>query len=249
MTALLEWSTPGFSLHWPWSASRVLIMFGSLTLLLILSTVTLLVHLASTEMSGMTSNWGPHDYWTSCIMTGPVSCTDEEDYCYSDSYVALGNWLSSETTGVPKGTQRQCTGLNSFARDRNEWSYRWRECQPIDRGLCPGACVSVEVSGPAVEDYVPNGAWIGFSDPSTACATILDSCPCGKEAKVCPGSAMRCIFKDEDCPVNCGVFRKFSLSGLAGTVMPGLPWLPARGTSSPHGRTNFATCELSVRQL
>ncbi|CAE7212893.1 unnamed protein product [Symbiodinium natans] len=143
------------------------------------------------------------DYWTNSTMRCPVYCTDEQDYCYSPSYDANGNWLSTVESCVTKGTQCQCTGQNSFACDFNEWGYSWRECLPLEGGFCPQTCATNEVSCPSVEDYMPNGTWLGFSDPSTSCAANLDSCPCGKEAKFCSGSTIRCIFKDEDCPVIC----------------------------------------------
>eukprot|EP00439_Symbiodinium_sp_Y106_P035275 s3413_g4.t1 len=148
------------------------------------------------------------DYWSNSTMRCPVYCTDEQDYCYSPSYDARGNWLSTEETCVAKGTQCQCSGQNSFACDFNEFGYSWRECLPLEGGFCPQTCAEGEVSCPSVEDYMPDGTWLGFSDPSTSCAASLDDCPCGKEAKVCPGSTMRCIFKDEDCPVICGADQK-----------------------------------------
>lgn len=141
-------------------------------------------------------------------MRCPVYCTDEQDYCYSPSYDASGNWLSTEETCVAKGTQCQCSGQNSFACDFNEFGYSWRECLPLEGGFCPQTCAEGEVSCPSVEDYMPDGTWLGFSDPSASCAASLDDCPCGKEAKVCPGSTMRCIFKDEDCPVTCAADQK-----------------------------------------
>ncbi|OLP80952.1 hypothetical protein AK812_SmicGene38573 [Symbiodinium microadriaticum] len=83
---------------------------------------------------------------------------------------------------VPKGTKCQCTGQNSFSCDFNEWGYSWTECLPIEGGYCPPTCADGEVSCPGVDDYMP--------------------------AKACPGSSMRCIFKDEECPVVCGDKQK-----------------------------------------
>eukprot|EP00439_Symbiodinium_sp_Y106_P010195 s248_g1.t1 len=141
------------------------------------------------------------DYWTNSTMRCPVYCTDNEDTCYSPSFDASGNWVSTEESCVAKGTQCSCTGQNSFACDFNEWGYSWRECLPLTGGFCPASCAEGQ-------DYKPDGSWVGFSDPSTQCAANLDSCPCGKEAKVCPGSSIRCIFKDEDCPVVCAAEQK-----------------------------------------
>jgi len=148
------------------------------------------------------------DYWSNSSMRCPVYCTDEEDYCYSPSYDANGGWLSTVETCVPKGTKCQCTGQNSFSCDFNEWGYSWTECLPIEGGYCPPTCADGEVSCPGVDDYMPDGSWLGFSNPTTKCAADLDSCPCGTEAKACPGSSMRCIFKDEECPVVCGDKQK-----------------------------------------
>ena len=148
------------------------------------------------------------DYCSNSSMRCPVYCTDEEDYCYSPSYDANGGWSSTVETCVPKGTKCQCTGQNSCSCDFNEWGYTWTECLPIEGGYCPPTCAHGEVSCPGVDDYKPDGSWLGWSSPTTKCAASLDSCPCGTEAKACPGSAMRCIFKDEECPVACGDKQK-----------------------------------------
>eukprot|EP00439_Symbiodinium_sp_Y106_P021792 s937_g2.t1 len=123
------------------------------------------------------------------------------------SQIRVTRW-QHDVVDVPKGTKCQCTGQNSFSCDFNEWGYSWTECLPIEGGYCPPTCADGEVSCPGVDDYMPDGSWLGFSSPTTKCAANLDSCPCGTEAKACPGSSMRCIFKDEECPVVCGDKQK-----------------------------------------
>ncbi|CAE7204518.1 unnamed protein product [Symbiodinium natans] len=147
------------------------------------------------------------DYFDNSTMRCPVYCTADEDTCYSPSYDANGNWLSTEESCVPAGTACTCTGQNSFTCTRNDFGETWTECLPIG-GFCPATCAANEVSCPSVDDYKPDGTYLGEAQPSVQCAANLESCPCGKEAKSCTGSWIRCIFKDEDCPVVCSANQK-----------------------------------------
>ncbi|CAE7230131.1 unnamed protein product [Symbiodinium sp. CCMP2592] len=135
----------------------------------------------------------------------PVICAADETECIHKSYDAEGKFAFSEKECVADASAcNECKGQNSFlCRQQGQ-----RDCLPLNGGFCPAECEEGEVRCPMVDDYAPDGTYLGSVGPSVPCAANLDNCPCGQEAKNCTGTTSRCIYKGDDCPVVCEADEK-----------------------------------------
>ncbi|CAE7034080.1 unnamed protein product [Symbiodinium sp. CCMP2456] len=108
--------------------------------------------------------------------------------------------------GSARRRYRQIT-LSPKSLDFTDSWGTWSECLPLAGGFCPSTCPADEVPCPQVEDFMPDGTYLGLASPSKKCAASLVECPCGKQAERCPGAA-GCISKSEGCPITCKAAEK-----------------------------------------
>eukprot|EP00439_Symbiodinium_sp_Y106_P003634 s3280_g1.t1 len=168
----------------------------------------------------------PTSFKETCVQKGTPcpcgthsqKCTDPffgDSYCYPKwdfwSNVRLDSTMRREIGSeicVPQNQRCDCSkGQNAFECNFTESWGTWSECLPLAGGFCPSTCPADEVPCPQVEDFMPDGTYLGLASPSKKCAASLAECPCGKQAERCPGTA-GCISKSEGCPIACKAGEK-----------------------------------------
>eukprot|EP00928_Gymnodinium_smaydae_P001875 TRINITY_DN10671_c0_g1_i1.p1 TRINITY_DN10671_c0_g1~~TRINITY_DN10671_c0_g1_i1.p1 ORF type:complete len:882 (-),score=142.26 TRINITY_DN10671_c0_g1_i1:390-2969(-) len=136
----------------------------------------------------------------------PVSCTEEQEYCFVDSYDSLGEWSGTEETCVAPGASCDCSkGTNSKSCTFSDpvSNESWTECIFKDE-YCPVSCAAGQVQCPEVVEFNAGGEFVKVLAPTKACVSKLSECACGKEAQRCTeGDFSWCQPKLLGCPVTC----------------------------------------------
>ncbi|CAE7377071.1 unnamed protein product, partial [Symbiodinium natans] len=147
------------------------------------------------------------DFATGFAYRCPVQCGNDEQECEHKSFDSEGNFLASWKE-CSTNCWNECKGQNSFLCQKaaTAFSRATRQCLPLNGGYCKPDCPEGEVACPLVVNYSPEGSSLRSVQPSVGCAADYDACPCGTEAKSCPGAG--CRFKGEECPLFCGNGQK-----------------------------------------